>query len=71
MPEFKPVLLANVGKPESHTRKVYEQNGGYQALRKVLKTLSPKDVQEQTKASGLRGRGGAGWSTREPPRSLA
>ena len=63
MPEFKPVLLANVGKPESYTRKVYEQTGGYQALRKVLKTLSPKDVQEQTKASGLRGRGGAGFPT--------
>ncbi|MFN0020971.1 MAG: NADH-quinone oxidoreductase subunit NuoF [Pirellulaceae bacterium] len=63
MPEFKPVLLANVGKPESYTRRVYEQTGGYQALRKVLKTLSPKDVQEQTKASGLRGRGGAGFPT--------
>src|SRR5690349_5551024 len=63
MPEFKPVLLANVGKPESYTRKLYEQSGGYQALRKVLKTLSPKDVQEQTKSSGLRGRGGAGFPT--------
>src|SRR5437762_2868356 len=63
MPEFQPVLLANVGKPESYTRKVYEQTGGYQALRKLLKSLSPKDVQEQTKASGLRGRGGAGFPT--------
>src|SRR5262249_2391758 len=33
------------------------------ALRKVLKDLSPNDVKEQTKASGLRGRGGAGFPT--------
>jgi len=63
VPKFEPVLLANVGKPDSHTIKVYEKNGGYQALRKVLKTLTPNDVKEQTKASGLRGRGGAGFPT--------
>ena len=63
VPPFEPVLLANVGKPDAHTRKVYEQLGGYQALRKVLKTLTPNDVKEQTKASGLRGRGGAGFPT--------
>ena len=59
MPDFQPVLLANVGKPDSHTRRVYEQTGGYQALRKAL-GMQPKDVIEAVKASGLRGRGGAG-----------
>src|SRR5688572_26586702 len=63
VPEFEPVLLANVGKPDSHTLRAYELSGGYQALRKVLKTLTPNDVKEQTKASGLRGRGGAGFPT--------
>ena len=63
MAEFEPVLLANVGKAESHTLRAYERSGGYQALKKVLKTLTPHDVKEQTKASGLRGRGGAGFPT--------
>src|SRR3970040_2073604 len=35
----------------------------YEAIKKVLKTLTPNDVKEQTKSSGLRGRGGAGFPT--------
>ncbi|HUE71302.1 MAG TPA: NADH-quinone oxidoreductase subunit NuoF [Pirellulaceae bacterium] len=63
MPQFEPVLLKSVGKPDSHTLRAYEASGGYQALKKTLKTLTPNDVKEQTKASGLRGRGGAGFPT--------
>jgi NADH-quinone oxidoreductase subunit F len=37
--------------------------GGYSALCKVLKTMSPGDVIDTVKASGLRGRGGAGFPT--------
>jgi len=59
--EFEPVLLANIGKEDSHTLKVYESSGGYQAFRRVLKEMSPADVIELVKASGLRGRGGAGF----------
>jgi len=59
--EFEPVLTANVHKPESHTLKVYQAGGGYQALRAVLKEKTPLDVIELVKASGLRGRGGAGF----------
>jgi len=59
--EFEPVLLANIGKEDSHTLKVYESTGGYQAFRRVLKEMSPNDVIELVKASGLRGRGGAGF----------
>jgi len=33
-----PILLANVNRPESHTLKVYESEGGYQALKKSLET---------------------------------
>ena len=40
----------------------YEHAGGYQAVRKAL-TMSPRDVQNIVKASNLRGRGGAGFST--------
>jgi NADH-quinone oxidoreductase subunit F len=41
----------------------YERAGGYAALRKALSSLSPQKVQEEVKASNLRGRGGAGFPT--------
>ena len=43
--------------------KEYEKTGGYEALRKVLKEMSPKAVVDLVKDSNLRGRGGAGFST--------
>ena len=43
--------------------KEYEKAGGYQAPRKALKNMTPKDVLEVVKASTLRGRGGAGFPT--------
>jgi NADH-quinone oxidoreductase subunit F len=43
--------------------KEYEKAGGYQAVRRALTGMSPKDVQEVVKASNLRGRGGAGFPT--------
>jgi NADH-quinone oxidoreductase subunit F len=61
VPEFEPVLLANIHKPESHTLAVYQASGGYSAIRRVLGGMSPVDVVELVKASGLRGRGGAGF----------
>ncbi|MRR37452.1 NADH-quinone oxidoreductase subunit F, partial [bacterium] len=41
----------------------YERSGGYEGLRKAIKNMSPHDVIEEVKASNLRGRGGAGFST--------
>ncbi len=63
MPKFEPVLLAQVGKPDSWTLRAYEAAGGYKALRKAVKEMSPAAVIEAVKASGLRGRGGAGFPT--------
>jgi NADH-quinone oxidoreductase subunit F len=41
----------------------YEKTGGYEALRKALRAMTPLQVQEEVKASNLRGRGGAGFPT--------
>jgi len=41
----------------------YIADDGYQALQKVLKTMTPEDVIEVIKTSGLAGRGGAGFPT--------
>ena len=41
----------------------YISQGGYDSLKKVLISLSPDDVIEEMKKSGLRGRGGAGFPT--------
>ena len=41
----------------------YTADDGYKALEKVLKTMTPEDVIEEIKISGLGGRGGAGFPT--------
>ena len=62
MPTFEPVLLRRVGKPNSASLETYRADGGYRALEKALK-MAPAEVTETVKASGLRGRGGAGFPT--------
>jgi NADH-quinone oxidoreductase subunit F len=60
---FQPVLTPHVGEPGSHTLDFYVKRArGYEGLRKAL-TLQPGEIIEQVKASGLRGRGGAGFPT--------
>src|SRR5438477_6700499 len=41
---------------------VYRREGGYRSVEKALK-MSPNDIVEEVKKSGLRGRGGAGFPT--------
>ncbi len=52
------------GEEESWTLATYERLDGYKAWRRILAgELSPDEVIEEVKASGLRGRGGAGFPT--------
>ena len=41
----------------------YRANGGYQALEKAFREMTPEQVRQMVKESGLRGRGGAGFPT--------
>ena len=56
-------LMARVGKESGHTLDAYEAGGGYATARRVLTQMQPAEVLEQVKASGIRGRGGAGFPT--------
>lgn len=58
-----PVLTAYVHFSDQIHIETYEKNGGYQAIRKAIPHIAPADVITQVKESGLRGRGGAGFST--------
>ncbi|HHL40402.1 MAG TPA: NADH oxidoreductase (quinone) subunit F [Deltaproteobacteria bacterium] len=56
------VLLRNIDKPEAFKLENYRRGGGYEALRKALE-IRPETIIQMVKDSGLRGRGGAGFST--------
>jgi len=57
------LLLEHAHVPGIETYEVYRKNGGYRSVEKALKTMSPQNVLEEVQASGLRGRGGAGFPT--------
>ena len=59
---FEPVLLKRLGTPNSQALETYRADGGYSALNKALAMGAPKVI-EAVQKSGLRGRGGAGFST--------
>ncbi len=58
------VVFEPLGIPESWTLAAYRSIGGYQAWEKILREKTPPEqIIEEVKASGLRGRGGAGFPT--------
>ncbi len=55
------LLFRDIDEPGLNTLEVYERRGGYESLRKALAS-SPEEVLAELEASGLRGRGGAGFA---------
>jgi NADH-quinone oxidoreductase subunit F len=58
----EPVLIPHVREPNSFTLDSYLKHQGYEGLKKAL-TMTPEAIIDVVKASGLRGRGGAGFPT--------
>ena len=54
------VVTKRFGFPNSHTLDVYLQTDGFKGFRKALE-MTPEQIVDEVKASGLRGRGGAGF----------
>ena len=57
------IALRRCGKVDPESITAYVEDGGYTALRKVLTSMTPEEVIEEIKISGLAGRGGAGFPT--------
>ncbi len=57
------IALRNCGIIDPTDIESYKARDGYKALEKVLKTMTPEEVIEEIKTSGLAGRGGAGFPT--------
>lgn len=57
------IVLGNCGQIDPEKIEEYIAMGGYEALAKVLTEMTPEEVIAEITNSGLRGRGGAGFST--------
>ncbi|MCX6034215.1 MAG: NADH-quinone oxidoreductase subunit NuoF, partial [Chloroflexi bacterium] len=56
-------LLRHREIPDINQIDIYSKNGGFEAFKKAITGMKPQEVTEVVKASGLRGRGGAGFPT--------
>jgi len=57
------IALRRCGLIDPESIDAYTDDGGYSALKQVLTSMTPEEVIEEIKASGLAGRGGAGFPT--------
>ena len=57
------ILFDGIDEPGLNTIDVYRRRGGYEMLQRALTTMTPQQVLDELLASGLRGRGGAGFPT--------
>jgi|SRR5271157_120623 len=57
------ILLRHRDIPDISNLNVYKKNGGLEAFKKTVTKMKPNEVTDLVKASGLRGRGGAGFPT--------
>ncbi|HBY08727.1 MAG TPA: NADH-quinone oxidoreductase subunit F, partial [Chloroflexi bacterium] len=57
------ILLRHRDIPDINQLDVYQKNGGFEAFKQVVTAMKPAEVTDVVKASGLRGRGGAGFPT--------
>ncbi len=57
----KKLLLEKAHVEGIRTYDVYRREGGYRSVEKAIRTMTPDQVTDEVKKSGLRGRGGAGF----------